>query len=69
MPAQANIVANANEMCRMIAKFNRKHGMAMAPGTAGSTILANQKYSGYSYSQLWNMAKKLGTAGECRRMY
>ena len=68
-PAQANVVANANEMCRAVYDLNKAVGGSVAPGTATGAILSEKTYSGYSYASLWNLAKEIGTDGDCRRMY
>lgn len=73
MPAKANIVNNANNFCKHVVELNRILGSSAAPGSTGEQMLiaytGHNNFSGYTYGQLYNIAKKLGTSSDCRRMY
>ena len=73
IPAKANIVSNANNFCKHVVELNRVLGSSAAPGSTGAQMLiaytGHNNFSGYTYGQLYNIAKKLGTSSDCRRMY
>ena len=72
MPAKANVISQANRFCSEIVSLNNTLGGSVAPGTSGAELFisfAGNDFNGFTYSQLYNLAKTLGTSSDCRRMY
>ena len=73
IPAKANVIANANQFCSAVVNLNRVLKTSAAPGSSGAKAFlaytGHNNFSGYTYGQLYNIAKKIGTSSNCRRMY
>ena len=77
VPAKANIlsktIANANKFCSSVVHLNNTLKQSAAPGSSGAkaflAYVGHNNFNGFTYSELYNVSKKLGTSSDCRRMY
>ena len=69
VPARADLVNKANQLCKAVYELNQTAQQSVAPGTTIGNILAKKTYNGYSYSSLWSLAKEVGTSSDCKKMY
>ena len=67
LPAKANM-SSINSFCSSVLELSKTAGSA-APGSAAGQIMSRKDYNGYTYTQLWNVAKSVGTSPDCKRMY
>ena len=73
MPAKANVIANANKFCSSVVNLNNVLKTSAAPGSSGAkaflAYVGHNNFNGYTYRDLYNISKKIGTSSDCRRMY
>ena len=72
-PAKANQVSQANRFCKAVAGMNKEMNQSVAPGSAAAQVLiaynGGDDFSGYTYGQLYRLAKRIGTSRDCYLMY
>lgn len=69
MPAKADATAAINKFCTALVELNKTSMSSAAPGTALGGVLSKKDYNGFTYTQLWVVAKSQGTSQACRQMY